>query len=222
MGRAVLDHRRYAYGLFSALWSEVGGEFAGGWRVGQATEDAEPFIVFDSLSLGEIISLVNKHSNNVMARQLLYTIGAESGVVPATEKSGRLAIFSWLNRNGIEVPELVLDNGAGLSRESRISARHMSDLLRLGYRSQFMPEFLSSLSLSGLDGTMARRFRNDPLTGMAHVKTGSLDDVSGLAGYLQTHSGRRLSVVVVLNHTDVHRGPGEEVQTALMKWLYGL
>lgn len=220
MGRAVLDHNSYAYGLFAALWSEVGGEFTGNWRAGKAAEDAEPFIIFDSLPLGDIISLVNKHSNNVMARQLLYTMGAESGVLPATENAGRLAVFGWLKSHAIDAPELVLVNGAGLSRQSRISARHMGDLLRVGYRSSFMPEFLSSLSLSGLDGTMARRFRHDSLTGMAHVKTGSLDDVSGLAGYLQTRSGRRLSVVVMLNYTDVHRGPGEEVQAALLKWLY--
>lgn len=220
MGRTVLDHNRYAYGLFSSLWSEVGGKFSGSWRAARVEEDAEPYLVFDSLPLGEIISLVNKHSNNVMARQLLYTLGAETMGAPATEKTGRQAIVNWLSGHGLEVPELVLDNGAGLSRDSRISARHMGDLLRLGYRISFMPEFLSSLSLSGLDGTMARRFRNEPLTGMAHAKTGSLDHVAGLAGYLQTRSGRRLSVVVVLNHTDVHRGPGEEVQTALLKWLY--
>ena len=92
-GRAVLDHNSYAYGLFAALWSEVGGEFTGNWRAGKAAEDAEPFIIFDSLPLGDIISLVNKHSNNVMARQLLYTMGAESGVLPATENAGRPGCF---------------------------------------------------------------------------------------------------------------------------------
>jgi D-alanyl-D-alanine carboxypeptidase/D-alanyl-D-alanine-endopeptidase (penicillin-binding protein 4) len=83
-----------------------------------------------------------------------------------------------------------------------------------------MPEYLSSLSLSGMDGTLARRFRSSPLTGKAHIKTGSLDDVSAIAGYLQGRSGSRYIVVALQNHPEIHRGPGEEVQEALLKWVY--
>ena len=83
-----------------------------------------------------------------------------------------------------------------------------------------MPEYMSSLSISGLDGTLARRFRNGPLTGKAHIKTGSLDDVSAIAGYLQSKSGGRFIVVALQNHPDIHRGPGEEVQEALLRWVY--
>lgn len=220
MGRTALDHNRYAYGLFSHLWAQVGGEFNGELQRAAVAEGAEPMLVFDSQPLSDVISLLNKHSNNVMARQLLYTLGAEMAGAPGTEKAGRQVIHDWLGRHGLEFPEMVLENGSGLSREARIAPRHMGDLLRIGYRSQFMPEFLSSLSVAGIDGTLSRRYRGEPLMGMAHAKTGSLDHVSSLAGYLQTQSGRRLSVVVMLNHEDVHRGPGEEVQTALLKWLY--
>ena len=82
-----------------------------------------------------------------------------------------------------------------------------------------MPEYLSSLSLSGLDGTLSRRFRDESLQGVAHMKTGSLDHVSSIAGYLQGSSGDRYAVVVMLNHTDSHRGTGEEVQDAVLRWL---
>ena len=222
MGRTALDHNRYAYGLFKHLWTEVGGEFDGELKKGQLAEGFEPALVFDSQPLSEVITLLNKHSNNVMARQLVYTLGAETMGPPGTDKSGRQAIFDWLGKNGLNFPEMVLENGSGLSRESRISARHMGDLLRFGYRSRYMPEFLSSLSLAGMDGTLSRRYRGESLMGMAHAKTGSLEDVSALAGYIQTQSGRRLSVVIMLNHSDVHRGPGEEAQTALLKWLYDL
>ena len=93
-------------------------------------------------------------------------------------------------------------------------------MLRYAYDSPFMPEYLSSLSLSGLDGTLSRRFRNSALTGQAHMKTGSLDHVSAVAGYFQSRSGNRYIVVTMLNHTDIHRGPGEEVQEMLLRWLY--
>jgi D-alanyl-D-alanine carboxypeptidase/D-alanyl-D-alanine-endopeptidase (penicillin-binding protein 4) len=101
-----------------------------------------------------------------------------------------------------------------------MTARQVSELLRFAYSSPFMPEYLSSLSLSGLDGTLARRLRNSPLTGKAHMKTGSLDHVSAIAGYLQSRSGRRYIVVALQNHTDIHRGSGEEVQEALLRWVY--
>ena len=101
-----------------------------------------------------------------------------------------------------------------------MSAEVLGKILRYGWESPYMPEFMSSLSLSGLDGTLARRFRDDPLTGKAHIKTGRLDNVTAIAGYLQARSGNRYAVVALQNHTDVHRGPGEEVQAALLRWLY--
>ena len=120
----------------------------------------------------------------------------------------------------MDMSELKLDNGAGLSRNSRMTARQLGGLLRYAYDSPYMPEYLSSLSLSGLDGTLSRRFRGGALTGKAHMKTGSLDDVSAFAGYFQARSGNRYIVVTLQNHTDIHRGPGEEVQEALLRWLY--
>ena len=122
----------------------------------------EPALSFESLPLSDIITKVNKHSNNVMARQLLYTLGAEDlSVAPGTEAAGRKARSPMVGRqwHGF-FAELRLDNGAGLSRESRMTARHLADLLRFAYQSAYMPEYLSSLALSGVDGTLSRRFRN--------------------------------------------------------------
>lgn len=220
MDRTVLSHNEYTYGLFRSLWQESGGQITGEWRNASAPDDAEPIISFASLTLSEIITKVNKHSNNVMARQLLYTLGAESYGPPGTEASGRKVVREWLADKGMDFAELRLDNGAGLSRDSRMTARHLADLLRYAYRSAYMPEYLSSLSLSGIDGTLARRFRKGVLTGMAHMKTGSLDHVSSIAGYFQARSGNRYIVVTLHNHADIHRGPGEEVQEALLRWLY--
>ncbi len=220
MHRAVLSHNEFAYGLFKSIWQESGGVFSGGLRNVVKPDDIEPFLVFESLPLADIISKVNKHSNNVMARQLLFTLGAERFVVPGTEEGGRQVIEDWLKSRQLGSAKLKLDNGAGLSRDSRISARNLGEILRYAWQSPFMPEYLSSLSLSGLDGTLMRRFRDDPLTGKAHIKTGRLDHVTAIAGYLQSRSGARYSIVALQNHTDVHRGPGEEVQAALLRWLY--
>jgi D-alanyl-D-alanine carboxypeptidase/D-alanyl-D-alanine-endopeptidase (penicillin-binding protein 4) len=220
MDRTALGHNEFTYGLFNTLWRESGGKLTGDWSNAVAPDDVEPAVLFDSLPLSEIITKVNKHSNNVMARQLLYTLAAETYGPPGTEASGRKVVREWLADRGMDFAELRLDNGAGLSRNSRMTARHLADLLRYAYRSAYMPEYLSSLSLSGVDGTLSRRFRKGVLTGMAHMKTGSLDHVSSIAGYFQARSGNRYIVVTLHNHTDIHRGPGEEVQEALLRWLY--
>ncbi len=220
LGRTALSHNQFSFGLFKSIWLESGGEFSGSYWNVIKPDHAERLLVFDSLPLADVITKVNKHSNNVMARQLLFTLGAEKNGVPGTEEGGRQVVENWLKEKRLHFTELKLDNGSGLSRESRLSAEVLGGILRYGWESPYMPEFMSSLSISGLDGTLARRFRDDPLTGKAHIKTGRLDDVTAIAGYLQARSGNRYAVVALQNHTDVHRGPGEEVQEALLRWLY--
>jgi len=220
MDRAALSHNEFVYGLFDSLWRESGGVFTGGWRNIVVAEDAEPLLSFSSLPLTEMIARVNKHSNNVMARQLLYTLGAETNGAPGTEESGRAAISSWLEKNGLASTEISLANGAGLSRETRTTAADMARMLRFAWRQPYMPEYLSSMSLSGLDGTLRHRFTKGQLVGKAHMKTGSMDHVAAIAGYLQARSGRRYAVVALQNFEDIHRGPGEEVQEALLRWVY--
>jgi serine-type D-Ala-D-Ala carboxypeptidase/endopeptidase (penicillin-binding protein 4) len=220
MHRTALGHNDFAYGLLKSLWREMGGELSGGWRNVVTPEGLKPHSSFPSPSLAEIITKVNKYSNNVMAHQLLYTLAAEKFGAPATEENGRLAIRQWLEEKNLDSESLLFDNGAGLSREGRMTASHMGALLRYAYSSPYMPEFIASMSLSGLDGTLSRRFRNEALTGMAHIKTGSLDHVTAIAGYLQARSGDRYVVVSLQNHKDVHRGTGQEVQEALLRWVF--
>ncbi len=220
MDRTALSHNEFAYGLFDTLWRDSGGSFSGRWRKVIVEEDAEPLLSFSSLPLTEMITRINKHSNNVMARQLLYTLGAESNGAPGTEDSGKAVISKWLADNGLASTKIAIENGAGLSRKTRTTARDMADMLLFAWRQPYMPEYLSSLSLSGLDGTLRRRFGDTGLVGKAHLKTGSLDHVTAIAGYLQSRSGRRFAVVAMQNFEDIHRGPGEEVQEALLRWLY--
>ncbi len=219
MDRTALDHNAYTYGLFRSLWEESGGELTGSYGSAQAPANTEPDLVFESMPLADVVSKINKHSNNVMARQLLFTLGAEAFGPPGTEASGRAAIRGWLAEHGMDFAELKLDNGAGLSRDAKLTARHMGLLLRYGFENRSMPEFLSSLPLSGRDGTLSRRFRSAGLAGVGHLKTGSLDHVSSIGGYLLGRSGARYSVAVLINHEDVHRGTGDEVQEALLRWL---
>jgi D-alanyl-D-alanine carboxypeptidase/D-alanyl-D-alanine-endopeptidase (penicillin-binding protein 4) len=220
MDRAALNHNSFAYGLFKSMWEEVGGTFAGGWSSAIAPADQEPIVRFTSLPLTDVIARVNKYSNNVMARQLLFTLSAEVLGPPGTEAGGRKVVGDWLRERGLDFTELAFENGAGLSRDARITAADFGALLRFAWRQPYMPEYVSSMSLAGLDGTLRNRMDDGPLEGSAHLKTGSLDHVAAIAGYLQARSGRRFAVVVLQNYTDIHRGYGRETQEALLRWLY--
>ena len=157
-----------------------------------------------------------------MTRHLELTLGAELYGAPATAQKGRQAIFEVLGREGVDTRDLKIDNSAGLSRDTRISARQLGAVLTSAWRSNFMPEFVSSLSLSGLDGTTRNRFRSRNARGRMHLKTGRLDDVSGIAGFVTADSGQRYAVAVLVNGPDAHRGLGEDLQEVVLDWVLTL
>jgi D-alanyl-D-alanine carboxypeptidase/D-alanyl-D-alanine-endopeptidase (penicillin-binding protein 4) len=208
--------------MFETRWRQLGGEFHGGLRQEVIGEELDPTLTWRSKPLAEIIRSINKFSNNVMTRQLLYTLAAQELEQAGTEAGGIRGIEAYLAQLGLDTGSLILDNGAGLSRQTRISPELLGNVLVTAANSPYGPEFLASLSLGGLDGTTRRRFRRGDVAGSMHVKTGRLDDVSALAGYVHAASGQTYVVVAMLNVPDAHRGPGEELQEALVHWVHGL
>jgi D-alanyl-D-alanine carboxypeptidase/D-alanyl-D-alanine-endopeptidase (penicillin-binding protein 4) len=154
INRAIMNAPDYAYGTFRTLWEASGGEIGGGMRLGKRPDDARLFHTFDSITLAEAVRLVNKFSNNIMARHLLLTLGAEKFGPPASAEMGRNAIRTWLTERGVNIPGFVLDNGSGLSRDERVTARGLAQVLDHAWHSPFMPEFAASLPLSATDGTL--------------------------------------------------------------------
>lgn len=129
-------------------------------------------------------------------------------------------ITDFLASQGISIPDLVLENGSGLSREERITAAGLADVLAAAWRSQYMPEFAASLPLSATDGTLRRRFKSPGMQGRLRMKTGTLDGVSALAGYVNAASGRTYVAVVIVNSPGAQAGAGPAVQTALVQWVF--
>jgi serine-type D-Ala-D-Ala carboxypeptidase/endopeptidase (penicillin-binding protein 4) len=218
LSRTVLQHDTFAFGLFQALWKEVGGELHGKLRKAVIPPDAVPAYVWRSKPLGEIVRSINKNSNNVMTRQLLYTLGAEVSGPPGTRAAGLAAVRALLTARGFDLRSLALDNGAGLSRDERASVALFGSVLRAAYRSAYAPEFIASLSLGGLDGTTRGRFDEHSGEGLMHVKTGRLDHVSALAGYVHAPNGRVYAVAVIMNSENAHRGLGQELEEAVVRW----
>ena len=219
--RTALAPEDYVHGLFTTLWSQWGGEFEGGWRIDTWPDpDRAPDLVHESRPLGDLIRLANKHSNNVMTRHFKLTLGAEALGAPATPAKGVNAILDYMDSRGIDTEGLVFDNAAGLSRHNRITARQLAGILRAGRESPFMPEFVSSLALAGMDGTLRTRFEDDPATGRMHLKTGFLEGVSSVAGYIKTAEGEDVIAVVMANGPGVHWSTGIELQDAVLQWAF--
>ena len=145
--RVLLRPADYAYGTFVSLWRELGGEFDGKLRVAPTPAGTEPYLTFDSLTLGEIVRLTNKFSSNLMARHLLLTMGEDRFGLPATLDKGAAAIAEWSQAHGLALQDMNIDNGSGLSRSTHITVSQMARVLSAAYHSRFAPEFMASLPL---------------------------------------------------------------------------
>lgn len=213
-----MTQAQYFGAVFRQVWSELGGSFSGEVRDGTLPPAAQPVAEWESPPVAEVIRDINKYSNNVMARQLLLGLAAEAGGPPANPRRGAEAIAGWLAAKGIAAPELVVENGSGLSRAARIAPRTLGRMLAAAFHSAAMPEFMSSLPLVGYDGSMRRRLRERGIAGQAHIKTGSLDEVRAVAGYVLAASGRRHVVVCIVNHRNA-AASGAAID-ALLEWVY--
>jgi D-alanyl-D-alanine carboxypeptidase/D-alanyl-D-alanine-endopeptidase (penicillin-binding protein 4) len=197
---AYIDPASYNTRAVEGLWKDMGGRLRGSVREGRVPTALKPVFSATSPSLAEVIRDMNKYSNNVMAQQLFLTLSLQQKGLGSNDGSREVMTQWWTSRFGSnDVP--VIDNGSGLSRESRISAQGLAQLLQSAWASGTMPELLASLPLSGIDGTMRRTGKNlSGAVGTAHLKTGSLRDVAAVAGVVHGVSGRRYVLVAIANH----------------------
>jgi D-alanyl-D-alanine carboxypeptidase/D-alanyl-D-alanine-endopeptidase (penicillin-binding protein 4) len=215
---ALLDHPHYVQGIFTTYFNAAGGHFGGAVRDGRAPAHATPFATLESPPLYDIVRDVNKMSNNVMASQLFLALAAASRPLPATPQKSAAVIKRWLVHEKIAMPELVIRNGSGLSREDRVSARSLARLLASADAGPLRDEFASSLAVAAIDGTVQRRFRNGDVAGQALLKTGSLEGVRALAGYVIDAQGTRWIVVAIVNHP--RAASAQPALDALVQWTY--
>jgi serine-type D-Ala-D-Ala carboxypeptidase/endopeptidase (penicillin-binding protein 4) len=160
------------------------------WRV------SEPMAV--------LVRGLGKYSNNYVAEMLLKTIGAEERADksrPASWDDGLGAVRSWLvERVGWAADGFYYGNGSGLYASNRFSPRQIVRLLSVGYRDfRWGPDLVASLSIGGVDGTISRRMANGPAAGLVRAKTGTLDGVSTLSGYVATDGRAPLAFSIFVN-----------------------
>ena len=198
---SLLDHPSYAAGAVRAIWQELGGSIRARTVWPRCRRNARLLARAYSPDLTEIIRDINKYSNNTMARQLFLSLGARFATTPTrtTAKAAQRVMRSWLARKGITAPHLVMENGSGLSRAERVSAREMASMLQAAWKSPYAAEYISSLPMAGTDGTMRKRLKTTAMRGEAHVKTGTLNTVRAIAGFSRDMNGNTWAVVAILN-----------------------
>nr|WP_255429195.1 D-alanyl-D-alanine carboxypeptidase/D-alanyl-D-alanine-endopeptidase [Ramlibacter albus] len=192
---AFADPAAFAVRAVAGMWQSLGGTVGGQVREGRVPAGLRPVFDVRSPPLAEAVRDINKYSNNVMAQQLFLTLSLQARGAGTFEGSRDVLRSWWRDRIGGDPP--VVENGSGLSRTDRVTARQLAQLLALAWKSPLMPELVASLPVTGLDGTL----RRSTAAGLAHLKSGSLRDVAGIAGYVHGASGRRYVLVAIANHS---------------------
>ena len=208
---AFAKPKEFTQRVLAGLWKSLGGEIGGEFKLGSLPPKASLLWSENSSTLGDVVRDMNKYSNNVMAQHLFLTLSMGVPMGP-TESLSRELVQKWWQEKVSQTP-LMIEQGSGLSRDDRISAQGLSDLLSYAWRSPYMPELISSLPISGMDGTLKRSSNN----ASAHLKTGSLKDVSAIAGFVQGRQQKRFILVAILN--DPKAKDGAVILDSLVQWV---
>ena len=212
------DGTEYFAQVMHSAWEQVGVRETLKVQTAQTPDNALVLTEHVSSTLADVLRDMNKASNNVIARALYLSLsraGDETQIASAAKSEQNLRV--WLRKKGWIFSELVLENGAGLSRLERINATHLGMLLDDAFHSAVMPELMASLPIYGLDGSLTRR-KESVLFGRAHLKTGSLENVRAIAGYVIDAKGRYWSVVFMANGDKASET--RKAQDALLTWVY--
>ncbi|MBU3600280.1 D-alanyl-D-alanine carboxypeptidase/D-alanyl-D-alanine-endopeptidase [Polynucleobacter sp. 30F-ANTBAC] len=228
---------------FIAAWEDIGGTWVKKpiLKTHDPKSEFKPIVAHLGVPLYESVKDINKFSNNVMARQVMLTMALEKTGKPSNTNNSMKIIKEWLISRQLNMPELVIENGSGLSRIERISSQHLNQILLLGLNSRSKDYFLESLPIAGFDGTMRHRlldkfrkyvpnkkevtalqsntanFPNSLKKYGAFIKTGSLVDVRCISGYVVSRSGHVYAVTSFINDPNARNGRG--IHDEVLSWL---
>ena len=208
-----LSHAAYAAGVFGAMWRQLGGEWSGEWRRGTTPPDAATIATHESPPLSEAVKMMNKHSSNLIARNIFLSLSPNA---PRNLDRARSALDESLANAGAGGG--FVENGSGLSRLTRMTPAQLARLLESAWRGPARAEMASSLPIVGVDGTMKRRLRGHGLEGAGRFKTGSLNNVKSVAGYAVDSRGREFIFVCLINWRNA--AAARRLQDSLLKWAH--
>ena len=210
-------YRAFYYALKNEL-KKRGVGFKGALKMKKLPNKATYIFSHKSDRLEDVISTIAKKSDNLMARQLMLTLGATQYHEPSTPYKSRKAIERILNKYSIlEDGTTYIANGSGLSRESKLTAQSLANLLEHGALN-YGQRWMDTLSIAGVDGTIRRRFKYSPVHDRAWMKTGTIRGVANIAGYVEGYSGKKYVVVVLVNDKRSARY-GRRLANKVIEWV---
>jgi serine-type D-Ala-D-Ala carboxypeptidase/endopeptidase (penicillin-binding protein 4) len=220
--RAVHDPLSWTGSVLKGLLEKEKIKVSGRYRRGETPNRAEELAGMLSPPLGEILNHTNKYSSNFMAETVLKAMGAAKYDAPGTTAKGLRVISGYLESLGVPSSDYQLVNGSGLSEGIRIKPSVTSAVLVDMYRDPRVgPEYMSSLAVSGGDGTLRNRFDEKDEEGRLRGKTGSIDGVFCLTGYAHALSGEVYAFTVLANNfrrSSAARSLQDRVGQALLEW----
>lgn len=218
----VIDRTQFADRLFRTLWKELGGFYLGKTRELATGPLGAPAMTVlsthQSRPLSETIRDINKRSDNATTRLLYLSLGA-MGKKFASPAQSESAVRAWLSSKSIDDSGLVLDNGSGLSRSERITPYQLAMVLVNAYEGKWAPEFLASMPIIGLDGSMRNRLKTSVATQRGRIKTGGLRDVASIAGYVTDKNNQTYAVVAFINHPTAQSAGARAVLDTIIEWV---
>ena len=211
--RAVADPKTHFMAVFEEMLDAHGIDVEGRSRLGKAPQDTVALVTWKSSSLQDLLNQMNKNSSNIIAEQVLKAMGAEVHGAPGTTEKGLMVISDYLSSLGIPAEETSLVNGSGLSRQLTLRPSHITAVLMdMHHDRQVGSEFLASLSVGGRDGTLRRRFNDDEHMGRVRGKTGSVNGVYCLAGYIDAGDGQVYAFSFLVNNFSRSSRPVRRLQ----------
>jgi len=201
--RRIDEPAQYFGYTLKALLAQHGIRIRGKVVTGTVPPTAEPLHTASSEPLDIILRRMNKQSSNFIAEQLLKVMGGVHRGFPATHAKGLEVVAEFLEKKiGIPRGSYVMRNGSGLNDANRFSASQTNQLLRHMFEEAlFSPEFISSLGIAAMDGTLRSRFGGSPAEGRLRAKTGTLESVSALSGYAQGMNKQQFAFSILVNDT---------------------
>lgn len=222
MGRfSVENPSRFAATLFRDALRSAGVTVKRNQPMALLFTPPKPRVIAEHVSppMSEIIALLNKPSDNLIAETLIKTIGKEKRGVGSTS-SGMAVVNQFLREAGLDMNAAQFVDGSGLSRMNMVSAENLTRLLEHMRRSPHYEVFKASLPVIGVDGTLGSRLRNTEIQGKVFAKTGSLYRVSSLSGYLTAKSGKQYVFSIMMNAFTTPTAEARTLQDQLVKLLY--
>jgi D-alanyl-D-alanine carboxypeptidase/D-alanyl-D-alanine-endopeptidase (penicillin-binding protein 4) len=216
----ITDPANMLHSTVTKIWTEeMAGTIEGhDFAIAATPANVKLLARVESEPVSDVLAMINKKSNNVMAQQLFLSIGAkQAGNADTTEKAYQ-GIQQWFKSRGLDFPELVMENGSGLSRRGQISARHIAELLMDAYQHPQHDAFINSLPIMGVDGTLKKRMKGSHVAGHAHLKTGTLNNAKALAGYVTADDGETY-VVAILHNDSAVKYKARPIHDLLIDWV---